>query len=663
MSFLKAPTPSVVLGNYPEKPKTVPTFSARLKRKLQTPFVVFGTANAKQYQAFIKQVAAFAPNLEHLSEAKTKARLRELQSLLSMHGMTDILLAELFAIIKKTCERELGHVPYDTQLIAARIMLDGKLAEMATGEGKTLAAGICVAAAALAGVPVHLITSNDYLVTRDAATLSPLHRALGLSVGTVVQGMETEERKQAYACNITYVTAKELVFDYLRDRTSGGRARTSLHHRVAQISGQASNTLLRGLYMAIIDEADSILIDEARVPLILSQSVLQAAQVDYHCTLFALASTLISQQDFVLDQRHLSAELTESGLQKLHTERKKLKQLSYNKMHLEETICQALAAIYLFKRDQHYLVRDDAVHIIDEITGRISPGRVWSRGLHQLIELKEHCKPSGEMVTAAQITYQRFFPRYLQLGGMSGTLNESRAELFSLFDLKIVKVPLRKPSQRIVLPTRIYGDNQALWAAVTKRVIALHKNGHPILIGTDSVADSEVLSQQLKQAGLKHQVLNARQDQQEANIVAQAGQANQITVSTNIAGRGTDIALGKGVEELGGIHLISCQHNPSRRIDRQLIGRCARQGKPGVAETLISMDKPLIANLFPSWITRRVIQWVIQWSGAAGFSRPQWLVMLVLRLPQWLEEAHQRAQRQEMMLHDARVESQTSLRE
>ncbi len=655
MSNLKAPSPGVVLGNYPEKPKAEPTFAARLKRKLQTPFVVFGSTNTKQYQAFIQQIAGFAPDLQHLSEAKMKQRLRELQGLISMHGMTDTLLAELFAIIKKTCERELGHIPYDTQLIAARIMLDGKLAEMATGEGKTLAAGICVAAAALAGIPVHLITSNDYLVTRDAESLSPLHSALGLTVGTVVEGLETDARKQAYACDITYVTAKELVFDYLRDHTSGNRTRSNLHHRVAQLSGQMPNTLLRGLYMAIIDEADSILIDEARVPLILSQSVLQDAQVDYHSAIFTLASSLISQQDFVLNQRNLSAELTEVGLQKLHAERKTLGRLSYNKMQLEETMCQALAAIYLFRRDQHYLVRDDAVHIIDEITGRISPGRVWSRGLHQLIELKEHCKPSGEMVTAAQITYQRFFPRYLRLGGMSGTLSESRAELFSLFDLKIVKVPLRKPSQRIILPTRIYRDRQVLWAAVTKRVSSLHKNGHPILIGTDSVADSEVLSAQLKQVGLAHEVLNARQDQREANIVAQAGQANQITVSTNIAGRGTDIALGKGVEALGGIHLISCQHNPSRRIDRQLIGRCARQGKPGVAETLISMDKPLIADLYP--------QWIIRLAGKASFSRPQWLVMLIVRLPQWLEEAHQRTQRQEMMLHDARIERQSSLPE
>ena len=659
MKPLKALSPSIVLGNYPEKPKTEPTLSARLKRQLQTPFAVFGATNVKQYEAFIAQIAAFAPALQHLSEARIKMRLRELQGLLSMHGMTDILMAELFAIIKKVCERELGHIPYDTQLIAARIMLDGKLAEMATGEGKTLAAGICVAAAALAGIPVHLITANDYLVTRDAQTLSPLHRALGLSVGTVLQSMEADARKQAYACDITYVTAKELVFDYLRDRTMNGRARSNLHHRVAELAGNTPNTLLRGLYMAIIDEADSILIDEARVPLILSQSVLQAAQVEYHGKVFALASTLILQQDFALHHRQLSAELTETGLQKLDAATVTLGHLSHNRMHLEETVCQALAAIYLFKRDKHYLVRDDAIHIIDEITGRISPGRVWSHGLHQLIELKEHCEPSGETVTAAQMTYQRFFPRYLRLGGMSGTLHESRAELFSLFDLKITKVPLRNPSQRLILPTRIFSDKQTLWTAVTKRVTTLNKNGHPILIGTDSVADSEVLSEHLKQAGLAHQVLNARQDQQEANIVAQAGQAKQITVSTNIAGRGTDIALGSGVAALGGIHLISCQHNPSRRIDRQLIGRCARQGKPGVAETLISLDAPLIADLYPKIIKR----WLAKLAGKTGFCTPQWLVKLIVRLPQWLEEAHQRAQRHEMMQHDARIARQSSLPE
>jgi preprotein translocase subunit SecA len=649
------PSPGALLGDYPEKAHAEPSFSANLKHKLRIFFSLFGGVfqpmQLRPYLTFVKRVAALAPEFEHVSEARIKARLRELRGEFSMHGMTDALLAEVFAIIKITCQRELGHIPYDTQLIAARIMLDGKLAEMATGEGKTLAAGLCVAAAALAGIPVHLITSNDYLVARDSATLRPLFSALGLTVGAAIQGQPADERLQAYACDITYVTAKELVFDYLRDRTIGGRAQSKLHHHVSQVAGKPSNTLLRGLCMAVVDEADSILIDEARVPLILSQSALQEAQVQYHSKVMALAAQLKLHQDFKLNPRNLSAELTDTGWQNMDTFSENLGQLKHNKLHLEESLCQALAALHLYQRDKHYLVRDDIVHIIDEITGRIAPGRIWSRGLHQLIELKEHCKPSGEAVTITQITYQRFFPRYLRLAGMSGTLSESRTELFSVFGLGIVKVPLRNPSQRITLPTRIYRDKSVLFQNVTNRVTSLSKNGQPILIGTDSVADSEVLSQLLDQAGLAHEVLNARQDQREANIVAQAGQSGQITVSTNIAGRGTDIGLGKGVAALGGIHLISCQHNVSRRIDRQLIGRSARQGQPGCAETLLAMDKPLIAQLFPKWLTKL--------AGENGLASPQWLVMLIVRLPQWLEESHQRQQRHEMMLHDARIERES----
>jgi preprotein translocase subunit SecA len=649
------PSPGILYGHYPEKTDTYPTFLVKLKRRLDTFFLVFSSTSAKQYLPFLKNIAIYEANLKNYSEAHLKQRITELRPSLSMHGMTNELLAETFAIIKKTCEHVLGHTPYDTQLIAARIMLDGKLAEMATGEGKTLTAGICVAAAALAGIPVHLITSNDYLVARDSSTLRPLFNALGLTVGAATQGQTADARKTAYNCDITYITAKELVFDYLRDRAIGGKTQSTLHSSVAHLSGHTSNTLLRGLCMAIIDEADSILIDEARVPLILSQSIPQDVQMDYLSKVLELASELIPDQDFLKNNQNLSVEITEAGWQKIDSLKNILGQLKHNKIHLQETLYQALAALHLYQRDKHYLVRNEAVHIIDETTGRIATGRVWSRGLHQLIELKEHCKTTGETVTVAQITYQRFFPKYLRLGGMSGTLNESRAELFSVFGLKVVKVPLRKPSQRIILPTRIYPNRQVLCQAVSNRVTDLYSNGRTILIGTDSVADSEALSQYLHNAGLPHEVLNARQDEREANIIAQAGQPKQITISTNIAGRGTDISLGSGVAELGGIHLISCQHNVSRRIDRQLIGRCARQGNPGSAETLISMDKPLIVNTFPAWVTKL--------ASNSGLVSPQWLVTLIVRLPQILEESHQRAQRYEMMLNDARIQQESSIKD
>jgi preprotein translocase subunit SecA len=267
------PSPGILYGHYPEKADVHPTFLVKLKRKLDSIFLVISSTSAKHYHPFLKKIEIYDAQLRIASEAHLKQRITEIRPLLSMHGMTNELLAEIFAIIKKSCEHALGHTPYDTQLIAARIMLDGKLAEMATGEGKTLTAGICVAAAALAGIPVHLITSNDYLVTRDSTTLRPLFNALGLTVGAAIQGQTIDARKSAYNCDITYITAKELVFDYLRDRAIGGKAQSTLHSSVNHISGQTSNTLLRGLCMAIIDEADSILIDEARVPLILVRSL------------------------------------------------------------------------------------------------------------------------------------------------------------------------------------------------------------------------------------------------------------------------------------------------------------------------------------------------------------------------------------------------------
>jgi preprotein translocase subunit SecA len=648
---IKNPIPGILLGSYPEKHAEEEGLYQKLRHKLYTPFALYGTNSSRWYRPLIEKINLLDSQLAGLSGEALRARVFELRTMLSMRGLTSPLKVEALALVKQVCQRELGVTPYDTQLLAACIILDGKLAEMATGEGKTLAAAIGVAAAALTGTPIHVITSNDYLVMRDAEKSRPIYAALELTVGAVTQEMEDDARRGAYACDITYCTAKELVFDYLRDLAMGGRKRSNLHSRVAQLSGHTSQPVLRGLCMAVIDEADSILIDEARVPLILSQNVVDSKQFDFYQKALRLANAMTAEIDYTLDRQMMSAQLTDLGRQKLEQGAASLGALWHNRMHREETICQALAAQHLFRRDRHYLLRDQAVYIIDEITGRISPGRVWSKGLHQMIEIKEGCKPSGEMLTVAQITFQRFFPRYHKLGGMSGTLSESRAELYSVFGLSVARVPLRQPSRRIVLPTRIYHDNEAQWEAVVASVRDYHRQQRPVLIGTDSVAESETLSQQLHQAGLPHVVLNARQDQQEATVVARAGEMGRITVSTNMAGRGTDIPLGKGAEELGGLHLISCQHNTSRRIDRQLLGRCARQGNPGSAQTLISFDKPLIARIFPAWLKR--------FAGDEGLCHPQWLVRLIVLLPQWLEEAHQRAQRREMKEHDARLERES----
>jgi preprotein translocase subunit SecA len=642
----ETPKPSLLLGAYPEKPAPEKSFSHSLKRLFAWPHATFGLANIGRYKRFIARVNNVESKLNKLAESDWQNHLQQTRIQLHASGLTDEMTVEVMAVVKVACTKALGLTPYDTQLIAAAIMLEGKLAEMATGEGKTLTAGVCVACAAMAGIPVHLITANDYLVTRDASLLKPLFESLGLTVGAVEHSMEVEQRRAAYASNITYCTAKELVFDYLRDQTALHETPSDMHRRVAQLSGQQAPTLLRGLYMAVIDEADSILIDEARTPLILSRSNLDAVKMQYFEQSITLAKTLHRDADFMINPLAMSVELTDSGRQKLDV--KGLGSLWNNEIYREESVSQALAALYLYQRDKHYLISEDEVQIIDEVTGRVSPGRVWSRGLHQMIELKEGCEPSGELVTMTQITYQRFFPRYMRLGGMSGTLSEARGELFSTYNLMIKKVPLRKLSKRNLKPTRLFQTLADQRQAIVNLAKSVHKTDQPILIGTDSVADSEVLSELFNKAGLPHAVLNARQNAEEANIVAQAGQLGKITVSTNMAGRGTDIPLSEEAIQKGGLYVICCQHNISKRIDRQLIGRCARQGDPGTAEMLVTLEKFLVYRNCPAWLTKCI--------KSTGMTWPAWLVLLSVRFPQWLEEYNQREQRRELLKQDEEAE-------
>ncbi len=651
MKTTALPAPGVVLGACPERRVRQSGRLARLEARLQA--LVGGAfgQRGRELRDFVERVRAFQPQIERLDAGAATARLRALRALLARDGFVAPLAAEAFAHVAHASATTLGMRPFDTQIMAARIMLDGELAEMATGEGKTLAAALCAATAALAGIPVHVITVNDYLVERDAQRLEPLYEKLGLTVGAVTQRLDVNARKAAYACDIAYCTAKELVFDYLRDGVALGPARNQLRLRVQGLGaeGAGSGALLRGLAMAVVDEADSVLIDEARVPLILSRPLVNAGQQAYHAHAIALAGGLHEGRDYTLEPARMSAELTERGAGALEAATAGLPPVWRNRPHREETVCIALAALHLYRRDRHYLVHGGKVVIVDEATGRKAPGRVWSRGLHQLIELKEGCEPSGEQVTAAQITYQRFFQRYLRLAGMSGTLAEARSELAAVYDLNVTHVPLRKPCRRNVLPTTLYPDRERQFAAVVARTRAAVERGQPVLIGTDSVVESEMLSACLTQAGIAHEVLNARQDAREAQIIARAGDAGAVTVATNMAGRGTDIPLGPGVAERGGLHLICCQHNAARRIDRQLLGRCARQGDPGTAETLLALDRPRIGRFVPAWLRRAI--------GPEGVTRPPWLVTLAMRLPQRLEEQAQRGQRWALLEHDRRLDS------
>jgi preprotein translocase subunit SecA len=642
MKTAALPIPGLVLGAYPERRRFERYAPALLSRGLRARVPV----PVGRYHRFASRVAGLESELGVLDGGTFKQRLHDIRAAMSREGLSDALIGKTLALVSRLCRQTLGLRPFPTQLMAARIMLDGKLAEMATGEGKTLAAGLCAAVAALAGVPVHVVTANDYLVTRDAAWLQPLYHALGLDVGTVTQADSPSQRLHAYSRDIVYCTAKELAFDYLRDGLMRGR--DPLASRTGATNGKlARATLLRGLCMAVIDEADCVLIDEACVPLVLSERRENAGQIAYHREALTLAGRLCAGRDFELDMHTLSAELSEPGRLRLEEETAGLDLSWRNRLHRDESVATALAALHLYVRDRHYLVCENQVKIIDQTTGRLAPGRAWSRGLQQMIEIREGLKPSAQNVPVAQITFQRFFRRYLRLGGMSGTLREARGELQSVYGLPVVVVPLRSAGRRRILPMRLLPDRDAQWEAVLASALEASRAGRPVLIGTDSVAESDALSRRFSTVGVAHALLNARQDEDEARIVGAAGVAGQITIATNMAGRGTDIVLGARVCASGGLHVISCQHNESPRIDRQLIGRCARQGDPGSAQTLLSVDKPLIARTLPRWLLRRI--------AASGGSLPQWLARAAVRIPQWLEDGRRRNQRRELLRNDLRA--------
>lgn len=630
----RVPLPGMVWGAYPER---------RDPPRVRWPW---GRAR------YGKQVAAVRNALmawRELDEAAFSARLRAVQARIGRDGLAAERVVEALAATVDAARRCLGMEAYDTQIRAALIMLDNRLAEMATGEGKTLAAALAAAVGALAGTPVHVLTANDYLVERDARNLAPLFNRLGLQVGFVTGPMDEGQRRVAYGASICYVTAREVVFDYLRDGLQRRFARSDLQRRVAALrETEGKRSLLLGLCMAIVDEADSLLIDEAMMPLILSRQVRDSAGRAFFWQAWTLATGLQETRDFRIDGVGQRVELTTAGRSALSEKAAALGGRWRSARLREEVVSMALAAAHVYRRDVSYLVRDGAIEIIDEITGRAAPGRVWSRGLHTLVELKEGLRPSPGTETLAQITFQRFFPRYHRLGGMSGTLKEARGELREVYGLDVVCVSSRKVSSRKTLACRIYDSRSALWGAVADRLAECREAGQPVLVGTSSVAESESLSACLVAAGIPHTVLNARFDAEEAEIVACAGEAGQVTVATNMAGRGTDIPLAAGVAAAGGLHVMCCQVNASRRIDRQLEGRCARQGDPGSVETWISLETPRVAEL-------PLLGVVAKWCGRDAMQRllvsPACL-RAMLAWHQWRQAHQERRARSGLLLAD-----------
>jgi preprotein translocase subunit SecA len=547
-------------------------------------------------------VDALAAEFADLSEVDLRDAAQQLRAELTRRGFEQSIVVRAFALIRETSARRIGLRHHRSQIMGGWAMLSGGLAEMETGEGKTITALLPAVTAALAGNLVHVVTVNEYLAERDAEQTRPVYEALGLTVGMVRREQSTAERMAAYGCDVAFCTNSDLVFDYLRDRMAlghrRGRPRLLVNELLGKGKGESERSLLlRGLHFVIIDEADSVLIDEAKTPLILSGGDDESDAALYHLAL-AFARELAEGVDFAIDEGQNSVQLMPCGRQRL-AEMVSGRTWSaedflwQSRRARNELLEQALSALHLFRLDKHYIVAEGKVQIVDEYTGRVMPDRSWERGLHQMIEAKECCDISGRRRTQARITYQRFFRRYLRLSGMSGTVGESAGEFWAVYGLKIVRIPTHRPLRRRNLGTHLLATRAAKWRMVIERAEAMRRNGRPVLIGTRSVAASEQISQLLSERGLSHEVLNARQDKQEADIVAAAGQAGRITVATNMAGRGTDIKLRPEVIEAGGLHVILTEFHESARIDRQLFGRCARQGNPGSIEAIVSLQDEL----------------------------------------------------------------------
>jgi preprotein translocase subunit SecA len=470
-------------------------------------------------------------------------------------------------------------------------------------------------------------------------------------VGTITEGMSPEARRAAYACDITYCTNKQLVFDYLKDRLMLGQEARHLHLQLEGLHAEhprTSRLLLRGLCFVIVDEADSVLVDEARTPLIISNVGDTAHEKQIYGEAVGMARELTSGADFSIRPRDREVDLTERGKRRAAELAEPFGGIWIGPRRREELIRRALSALYLFQRDKQYLVRNDKVQIVDEYTGRVMADRSWERGLHQMIEAKEGCPISGQQETLARISYQRFFRRYLRIAGMTGTAREVARELWSVYRLSVVTIPTNRPVRRLHLPDEVYVTAQAKWAAIVETLRRLHAEGRPVLVGTRSVSASEHLSELLKAADLPHQVLNARQDQEEAEIIAKAGSRGRITVATNMAGRGTDIRLGPEVAALGGLHVLATERHDARRIDRQLFGRGGRQGDLGSFQAIVSLEDEIVQEVFRGQAVR--LGKLLRRSDTL---LPGWLATPLVTLAQRIaERQHARTRRELLRIDD-----------
>jgi preprotein translocase subunit SecA len=549
-------------------------------------------------RAELRRILKLSQRLSELDEARFDAEVLVARVQLRRDGLTPASIRLGMALAREASSRALGLRQHKVQVRGALAMLRGRLIEMDTGEGKTITAGLAAAVAALAGLPTHVITMNNYLAERDAQTLRPVYARLGLTTGIIIEKAPPDERRAAYRCDITYGSNTEMAFDDLRDRLTFGpegvRGIRQRLRRVTQPTGGPREPVMRGLHFAIVDEADSVLVDEARTPLIISNQSDPEEEAAWTSRALDIARKLKRGPDYKVIGDERRVELTEAGRKAIALLVAGETGIWESPIRREEVIHQALTALFIFKRGEHYLVSDDKVQIVDEYTGRLQPDRSWSDGMHQLIEAKEGVAITAQNLAVARMTYQRLFRRYLKLAGMTGTAREVTGELISVYRLVTERIPPHRPSQLRFAKPRVYSTFARKWWAVVADAQTELARGRAVLIGTRSVAASYAVSDALTAAGLAHRVLNAETDAESAAIIAEAGQAGCVTVATNMAGRGVDIALGPGVSEAGGLHVIRTERHDAGRIDRQLAGRAGRRGEPGTVSTHLSLEDPLL---------------------------------------------------------------------
>lgn len=540
---------------------------------------LLGNKNAKEIKrirSIVEEINGLEPELLSLSDTSLRAKTEEFKARLADGETLDDILPEAFAVVREASKRVLGMRHFDVQMIGGIVLHRGNIAEMRTGEGKTLVATLPVYLNALSGKGVHVVTVNDYLAKRDSEWMGRLYNFLGLSTGLIVAGLDYDQRKQSYGADITYGTNNEFGFDYLRDN----------------MVVHADQMVQRPLNYAIVDEVDSILIDEARTPLIISGPGERSTERYYE--LAKVVPHLVKDEDYTIDEKQKTIAPTEEGIAKvekmLHIENL----YDSSNLELNHLLSASLRAYAMMERDKDYVVKDGEVVIVDEFTGRLMFGRRYSDGLHQAIEAKEGLRVERESQTLASITFQNYFRMYEKLSGMTGTAKTEEQEFNNIYGLEVYEIPPNKVLARVDMPDLIFKTKDAKYRAVVRDVVERHKTGQPILVGTTSITQSEMLSDMLTKAGVPHNVLNAKHHEQEAEIVANAGQRGMVTIATNMAGRGTDISLGEGVAELGGLHILGTERHESRRIDNQLRGRSGRQGDNGSSQFFLSLEDDLM---------------------------------------------------------------------